>query len=306
MPNNLHQIITNSSISPPPISNINGQDGQSDRQCHGVWYDALLVVPAVLFVVYLAVNAKKNVNKLRNGRSLVLISYFALLWLASGLNLAWCSLQAWQCASGKEIAWNLLSLITTSGFLCLELSLVGFLLQESYANGLEALARTFTISGIIVGVDMLLKAIFIFGFGVPLFFDVVGSTHQMKWGLWIIQKLLLTTVYGFILFVPFSKWREKLPPRPAFYNYVAVMFVVNAISLLACGLATIGIGFGLWFAYQIFCRLYNLTVICYHLLYLPFLYVTFLADFFQEEDFLLDNAYYSEMKDAGFFDADWD
>ncbi|KAK6261725.1 hypothetical protein QUC31_007541 [Theobroma cacao] len=323
MPNNLHQIITNSSISPPPISNINGQDGQSDRQCHGVWYDALLVVPAVLFVVYLAVNAKKNVNKLRNGRSLVLISYFALLWLASGLNLAWCSLQAWQCASGKEIAWNLLSLITTSGFLCLELSLVGFLLQESYANGLEALARTFTISGIIVAVDMLLKmdyifidlsgkvsflpkAIFIFGFGVPLFFDVVGSTHQMKWGLWIIQKLLLTTVYGFILFVPFSKWREKLPPRPAFYNYVAVMFVVNAISLLACGLATIGIGFGLWFAYQIFCRLYNLTVICYHLLYLPFLYVTFLADFFQEEDFLLDNAYYSEMKDAGFFDADWD
>ncbi|EOY22050.1 Transmembrane protein adipocyte-associated 1 isoform 1 [Theobroma cacao] len=309
MPNNLHQIITNSSISPPPISNINGQDGQSDRQCHGVWYDALLVVPAVLFVVYLAVNAKKNVNKLRNGRSLVLISYFALLWLASGLNLAWCSLQAWQCASGKEIAWNLLSLITTSGFLCLELSLVGFLLQESYANGLEALARTFTISGIIVAVDMLLKmdyifidlsgkAIFIFGFGVPLFFDVVGSTHQMKWGLWIIQKLLLTTVYGFILFVPFSKWREKLPPRPAFYNYVAVMFVVNAISLLACGLATIGIGFGLW--------LYNLTVICYHLLYLPFLYVTFLADFFQEEDFLLDNAYYSEMKDAGFFDADWD
>ncbi|XP_021286233.1 transmembrane protein adipocyte-associated 1 homolog [Herrania umbratica] len=297
MPNNLHLIITNSSVSPPPISNINGQDGQSDRQCHGVWYDALLVVSAVLFVVYLAVNAKKNVNKLRNGRSLVLISYYALLWLASGLNLAWCSLQAWQCASGKEIAWNLLSLITTSGFLCLELSLVGFLLQESYANGLEALARTFTISGIIVGVDMLLKAIFIFGFGVPLFLDV-GSTHQMKWGLWIIQKLLLTTVYGFILFVPFSKWREKLPPRPAFYNYVAVMFVVNAISLLACGLATIGIGFGIW--------VYNLTVICYHLLYLPFLYITFLADFFQEEDFLLDNAYYSEMKDAGFFDADWD
>ena len=26
----------------------------------------------------------------------------------------------------------------------------------------------------------------------------------------------------------------------------------------------------------------------------------------QEDDFLLENAYYSEMKDAGFFDADWD
>lgn len=28
-------------------------------------------------------------------------------------------------------------------------------------------------------------------------------------------------------------------------------------------------------------RLYNLTTVCYHALYLPFLYVTFLADFFQ-------------------------
>ncbi|XVF08936.1 hypothetical protein REPUB_Repub07fG0047700 [Reevesia pubescens] len=298
MPNNIHQIISNSSISEHPISKTNGQNGQSDRQCHGVWYDAVLVVPAVLFVVYLAVNAKKNVEKLRNGRSNVVISCYALLWLASGLNLAWCSLQSWQCATGKEVTWNLLSLLTISLLLCLEISLVGFLLQESYASGLEALARTFTISGIIVGVDMLLKAIYVFGFGVPLFFDDVGRTNRMKWGLWIIHKLLLTAVYGFILFVHFSKWREKLPPRPAFYKYVAIMFVVNAIALFACGLAAIGIGFGIW--------LYNLTVICYHSLYLPFLYITFLAGFFQEENFLLDNAYYSEMRDAGFFDADWD
>ncbi|OMO53174.1 hypothetical protein CCACVL1_28839 [Corchorus capsularis] len=262
MPNNIHQIITNSSVSQPPISNINGQDGKSDRQCHGVLYDAVLVVPALLFLVYLALNAKKNVNKLRNGRSYVMISYYSLLWLASGLNLAWCCL------------------------------------QDSYASGLEALSRTFTVSGIIVGVDMLLKAIYIFGFGVPLFFDDVGSSDPMKWGLWIIHKILLSAVYGYILFVHFSKWREKLPPRPAFYNYVIVMFVVNAIALFSCGLAAIGIGFGIW--------LYNLTVICYHSLYLPFLYITFLAGFFQEEDFLLDNAYYSEMRDAGFFDADWD
>ncbi|XWS37278.1 hypothetical protein CRYUN_Cryun19dG0029600 [Craigia yunnanensis] len=263
MPNNIHQIITNSSISQLPIPKISGQDGQSDRLCHGVWYDAVMLVPAVLFVVYMAMNAKKNLEKLRNGRSYVMISYYAILWLASGLNLAWCSLQSWQCATGKEVVWNLLSLLTTSGLLCLEISLVGFLLQESYASGLKALARTFTISGIIVGVDMLLKAIYIFGFGVPLFFDDVGSTHWTKWGLWIIHKLLLTVVYGFILFVHFSKWREKLPPRPAFYNYVAIMFVVNAIALFACGLAAIGIGFGIW--------LYNLTVICYHSLYLPFL-----------------------------------
>lgn len=58
------------------------------------------------------------------------------------------------------MAWNLLSLFTTSGMLCLEISLLAFLLQEDYASGLDALAHNFMVSGIIVGVDMLLKVIF--------------------------------------------------------------------------------------------------------------------------------------------------
>lgn len=250
------------------------------------------------FVVYLAIHAKKNVRKLRNRRSYTVISYYALLWLATLFNLAWSSLQAWQCSPGKEAAWNVLSLFTTSAMLCLEISLLAFLLQEDYSSGLAALAHNFAVSGIVVGVDMLLKVIYVFGFGAPLFIDAVGSGNKVKWALWIIHKLLLTAVYGFILFVHFSKWRDKLPPRPSFYNYILIMLVVNAAALFACGLAVVGAGFGIW--------LYNLTVICYHSFFLPLLYVTFLADFFQEDDFLLENAYYSEMRDAGFFDADWD
>jgi len=226
-----------------------------------------------------------------------MIAYYVLLWFSALLNLLWCSLQAWQCTPGKEVAWNLLSLLTASGMLFLEISLVAFLLQENCATGLQTLPRTFLVSGLIVGVDMLLKAIFVFGFGVPLF--VAGETrNRWKWGLWTILKLLLTGVYGFILFVHYSKWRDKLPLRPTFYKYILVMFVINAIASFASGLAGSGVGFGFW--------LYNFIDMCDHSLYLPFLYVTFLADLFQAEDLLLDNAYYSEMKDAGFFDADWD
>nr|AFK46758.1 unknown [Lotus japonicus] len=267
-----------------------------DLNCNG--YDTLLVVSSVLFIVYLVVRAKKNFRRLFHGGSYILISYYALLWLVTLLNLAWSFLQTWQCSPGKQVAWNLLSLFTTSGMLCLEISLMAFLLKDNYMNAMEALAHTFIVSGIIVFVDILLKAIYVFGFGVPLFNNDVGSTDTIKWCLWIVHKLLLAAAYGFILFVHFSKWREKLPPRPAFYNYVVVMFVFSAVTLFACGLSGIGAGLGSW--------LYNLTVLCYHSLYLPFLYVTFLADFFQEEDFLLDNAYYSEMKDAGFFDAEWE
>ncbi|KAF5957700.1 hypothetical protein HYC85_004925 [Camellia sinensis] len=284
---------------------IDGHDGHglsppssASSGCHGFWRDAALAVPSALFVLYLAFHAKANLRKLSHGRSYIMISYYALLWFAALLNLAWSSLQAWQCSPGKEVAWNVLSMFTTAGMLCLEMSLLVFLFQDNYATGLETLSRAFALSGLIVGADILFKAIFVFGFGVPLFIDSNETTQRMKWGLWTIHKLLFTAVYGFILFVHYLKWRDRLPPKPMFYNYAVVMFGINAVALFACGLAGIGAGFGLW--------LYNFTFICYHCLYLPFLYVTFSADLFQEEDLLLDNAYYSEMKDAGFFDADWD
>ncbi|XP_050870882.1 protein CANDIDATE G-PROTEIN COUPLED RECEPTOR 2 [Lathyrus oleraceus] len=282
-------------------TSVEGPEGQiyvEDLNFNCNEYDTFVVVSSVLFVLYLAVKARKNINSLYNGGSCIIISYYALLWFVTLLNLARSVLQVWQCTPGKEVAWNMLSLFTASGMLYLEISLMAFLLNNVYINAMETLAHTSTVSGVIVCVDTLLKAIYVFGFGVPLFNRTVGSTHTIMWGLWIIHKLLLAAAYGFILFVQFSKWREKLPPRPTFYNYVVVMFIFNAITLFACGLAGIGSGLGNW--------LYDFTVLCYHALYLPFLYVTFLADFFREEDFLLDNAYYSEMKDAGFFDADWE
>ncbi|PIA63066.1 hypothetical protein AQUCO_00200831v1 [Aquilegia coerulea] len=287
----------------PPISTIELQFDEKISNwwffdCHGWFYNVTLIVSSVLFLVYLALQAKKSFTKLFHGRSYIMIAYYGLLWLVSVFNLAWCAFQTWECTPGKEFSWNLLSLFTTSGMLFLEISLLAFLLQGNYASGLEALTRTFIISGIILSVDILLKAIYVFGFGVPLFIDLDGSTNRVKWGIWVVHKLLLSTVYGFILFMHHTKWRERLPARPAFYNYIFVMLCLNAAAFFACVLIASGAGFGFW--------LYNFTTICYHALYLPLIYVTFLADFFQEDDLHLENVYYSEMKDAGFFDADWD
>lgn len=65
--------------------------------------------------------------------------------------------QAWQCTPGKEVAWNLLSLFTSSGMLYLEISLMAFLLNNGYMNAMETLAHTSTVSGIVLCVDTLLK-----------------------------------------------------------------------------------------------------------------------------------------------------
>ncbi|CAN4111221.1 unnamed protein product [Withania somnifera] len=230
------------------------------------------VVPSALFVLYLASQAKRNFSH-------VVAALYAILWLVSIFNLAWCFLQAWECAPKKQFIWSVISLFTTSGMLFLEVSL--------------ALTQTFLISALVVGLDTFLKGIYLFGFGIQLF-DV--STNGSQQPLCVNHKLLLTGVYGLIFFMYRSRWRERLPARPAFQNYISIMFCVNATALLACALAVHGTEFGLW--------LYNITVICYHAMYLPLLYVTFLADFFQEDDLNLENVYYSEMKDAGFFNVD--
>ncbi|XP_044480416.1 protein CANDIDATE G-PROTEIN COUPLED RECEPTOR 2-like [Mangifera indica] len=267
-------------------------------ECHGFLHNVFLIVSSLLFVLFLAFQCKKSFSKLSNGRSSIMIAYYGCLWLVSLLNLAWCCFQAWECSPGKEIPWNILSLFTTSGMLFLEISLLAFLFQGNYASGSEALTRTFVVSGLILGLDILLKAIYLFGFGVPLFIDSYDHPHHLKWGLWVVHRLVLTAVYGLILFMYHSKWRERLPARPAFYKYIMIMFTLNALSLFSCGLLGNGASFGFW--------LYGATIVCYHAFYLPLIYITFLADFFQEEDLHMENLYYSEMKDAGFFDADWE
>ncbi|KAH0826305.1 hypothetical protein HID58_031904 [Brassica napus] len=254
-----------------PNSTAKGYGGGWVDRCHGFLHNTLLVAASLFFVGYLAYEARKSFSKLSNRRSFIMIGYYASLWLVSLLNLAWCCLQGWECSPGKEVAWNLLTLFTTSGMLFLEVSLVAFLFQGNYASGAEALTRTFLISGFVIALDLLLKAIYVFGFGVSLFIDNNENVQN---------------------------WRERLPARPAFYKYITIMFALYGLYLIASAFSANGAHFGFW--------LYGVMSVCYHALYLPLLYITFLADFFQEEDLNLENVYYSEMKDAGFFDADWE
>jgi len=59
-------------------------------ECHGFLHNAGLIIASFLFLLYLALQAKKSFLKLSHGRSYIIISYYASLWLVSILNLLWC------------------------------------------------------------------------------------------------------------------------------------------------------------------------------------------------------------------------
>lgn len=61
------------------------------------------------------------------------------------------------------------------------------------------------------------QAMYLFGLAIPLFIENNDDTHRVKWSLWVVHKLLLTAVYGFILFIYHSRWRERLPGQFALF-----------------------------------------------------------------------------------------
>ena len=37
-------------------------------------------------------------------------------------------------------------------------------------------------------------------------------------------------MYAGILALPHTKWRDRLPAKPSFYRYIAVLFALNALA----------------------------------------------------------------------------
>ncbi|MCO5597878.1 hypothetical protein L7F22_051963 [Adiantum nelumboides] len=264
---------------------------------HGFWYNFLAALPVVLFLAFLLVQSRRSVQKLLHGRSYVMATYYGFLWAVAFLNLIWFLLQVWPPTNGKTTMWDFLSLVVSFGIVMLEVSVVVFLSQGYVVSGSDALLRTVIFSSLIATTDTFIKALYIYGLGVPLFLTKDGTGDHKKWTFWLIRSLLFVGAYLFILVLPHTKWRDRLPARPTFYRYVVILFVLNALSALGHALICVGADFG-------YC-LHGLSTFFYNGFYPPLLYATFLLDYFLEDDVHLDDIYYSEMKDAGYFET-WD
>lgn len=181
----------------------------------------------------------------------------------------------------------------------LELSVVVFLLQGYITSGLEALIRTLAVSGGIALFESFIMMIYIFGIDVPLFMfsedgDLKGDMSWAKWSFWLLHHLAFLLVYLLILVVPYTQWRDLLPAKPSFYQYVAALFILSITAVLG----SILIGSGVVAGYCV----YGVASFLYYAAYPPLLYWTFLAEFFADDELDLELMYYSEMREAGYIE----
>jgi hypothetical protein len=114
-----------------------------------------------------------------------------------------------------------------------------FLLHGYIGNAIVMLRRTAVISGAIALFDALIKAILIWGLGVPLYKfggstvgDPEGDMTWSKWGFWMMHTMVFAAVYLVMLVLPFTKWRDLLPSKDTFHYYVRILFTVNLVRYL--------------------------------------------------------------------------
>ncbi|CAI5949242.1 unnamed protein product [Closterium sp. NIES-64] len=150
------------------------------------------------------------------------------------------------------------------------------------------------------------QASLVFHHALPLFQPRPAvATAGAVWLFWLAHDALRAAVYAALLSLPLSQWRDALPGgwhSLSYYN-AAVAREREAGGCKGAGRARV-----VKEAWRCVRGMRGLAVFVYWALFPPLLYITFLADFFQDEDTEMEDAYYSEMRDAGVFDADgnWD
>lgn len=55
------------------------------------------------------------------------------------------------------------------------------------------------------------QAIYIFGMDIPLLLNEDDAGDWQKWGFWLVHTVLFICVYGVILILPHTRWRDHLP-----------------------------------------------------------------------------------------------
>ncbi|CAL8462360.1 g1893 [Coccomyxa elongata] len=278
---------------------------------HGakIIYTVVIGLPTVLFLAFLGWRLLPSIRKLQRSQSHIMTTYYGFLWGVSLLNLMRCIALVAQDLqpSGDEylppLLLNHLWLLTRFGLVMLEVSVVVFLLQGYLTSGREALIRTLWISGAYAAFETLVASMYIFVAHVPLFLyggspeAPENDLHWSKWGFWLAHTVLFLMVYALILILPNTKWRDRLPAKPSFYRYILVLFGLNVLA----GLGSILLGSVVVGGYCV----YGLATFLYYAIYPPLLYLTFLSEFFgSNEELDMDLMYYSEMKEAGYFEED--
>mmetsp|Transcript_26055 Transcript_26055/g.49209 ORF Transcript_26055/g.49209 Transcript_26055/m.49209 type:complete len:317 (-) Transcript_26055:268-1218(-) len=271
--------------------------------CGTTWLlvvQVLVQIPAIIFLGFLVHKARRTWKQIRYMHNPTVTTYYLAIWVTCLINLVRASMDmSRHCHPGSFLAWDLMWMTTKAGMLFLEVFVLLSVAQGQQVHDDRKFVKKLILAFAASLATVLYRAVFLW-FGDMKMYGTSYTDYQhqstsSKFLFWGGETTMLLIVYTTIMFLPYTKWRDKLPARSTFIWYVRILAMLNWTSLLGTILLSAGrvqgycvFGFCTW----VYCTFYP-----------PGVYITFISGLLQDEEVLeLESEYYSEMRDAGYFE----
>ncbi|XP_061912136.1 transmembrane protein adipocyte-associated 1 homolog isoform X1 [Entelurus aequoreus] len=254
------------------------------------FWDLLLLVPNVAFLVFLMWKLPSARAKIRLTSSPIFITFYLLVFVvaAVGITRAIVSMTV-SASSSATIIDKVLWEITRFFLLAIELSVVILGLAFGHLESKSSIKRVLAITAVLALAYSItqgtLEILYPDSHLSAEDFNIYGHGGRH---FWLASSCFFFLVYSLIVILPKTPVRERisLPSKRSFYVYAAILSLLNFIQGLGSALLCADVIEGL-------CCV-DVTTFLYFSAFAPLIYVTFLKGFFGSEPKIL-FSYKSQM-----------
>ncbi|KAG5346403.1 TPRA1 protein, partial [Acromyrmex charruanus] len=262
-----------------------------------IW-DIIILVPNLLFLLFIAMRFNRARLKLRATSSPIFLAFYGLVICNVVISVVRCvvsmTVNAAATVGGKadKVLW-----VTVRFFLLsTEMSVVIFGLAFGHLDSRSSIRRVLLATSFIAlaftitqgTLELVLpddtfhipsRDFYVFGHGGMMF--------------WFCSSLVFTTIYLFILILPWTRLRDRLalPTRKSFYVYAGILATLDLVQ-------SIGAGFLNYTQNPVGLCIVDFTAAVYLTLFTPLVYHTFLSEFFGVSQPSIMFSYKAQVDDA--------
>ncbi|XP_041350021.1 transmembrane protein adipocyte-associated 1 homolog [Gigantopelta aegis] len=269
-----------SNIVQPPCQWILNEDLGTSRV--RIW-DLIILIPNVLFMMFLLWRIRTAVAKLRNSSSPIFLAFYGLVFIIAVISVLRCIVSMTVNASMEagDIADKALWLVLRYFLLFTELSVVTFGLAFGHLDSHTSIRRVLIVTSTIALAYSCTQGTLEFKFPDSNFhmrrdnttddFDIFAHGGMI---FWLSSSLFFFLVYSVIVILPLSCLKTKLalPSKKSFYYYCSFLAILNLAQAIGSALLYANVRNGMCVV--------DVTSYLYFTCFDPLIYGTFLREFF--------------------------
>ncbi|XP_012258761.2 transmembrane protein adipocyte-associated 1 homolog isoform X2 [Athalia rosae] len=262
-----------------------------------IW-DIVILIPNLLFLIFIAARFNRARLKLRATSSPILLAFYGLVVSNVLISLIRCvvSMTVNAAATVGGLADKILWVTVRFFLLSTEMSVIIFGLFFGHLDSQSSIRRVLLATSFIALAFTITQGTLELALPDDTFeipsrnFYLFGHGGMM---FWFCSSLVFTTIYLFILILPWTRLRARLalPTRKSFYIYAGTLAFVDLTQSIGAGLLN-------YTRNPAGLCIVDLTAVLYLTLFTPLVYHTFLSEFFGVSQPSIMFSYKAQVDDA--------